>query len=398
VTSGSHGVSRQPGSSYLQAPDVAMVEPAVNVDLRPFGSAMRTFGQALGSALKSQANHGNLVYSPLSLALALALVREGARGKTAAQLDKVLHLSANRGAMFDSLIRSLRADDSDGNTVGVADRAFAAPGFALRPSYLTALKKWYDAGVYRTPFPSPGLQKINSYVDRQTHGRIPHLLQGLSSDTLMVLVNAVYLRARWAVPFESGLTTDSPFTTATGDRVTVKMMGGTETLDYASGPGWQAVRLPYRGGRLSMWILLPAASTTPLHLLSSRVLDQAAQGFAPTEVGLTLPRWEAESRLDLKDPLDQLGLTSLMSAPNLAGMTSTPGLQVSQALQQADIAVGEKGTVAAAATGLAIAGSATLVPHTVDVDHPFAYAIMDDHTGMPLFEGIESDPSQGGHQ
>ena len=388
-----HGADLGPRPSYAHARGVAMVVPSKDLDLAPFATAMREFGFKLGAEVAPQADRGNLVYSPLSLALALGLVREGARGETAAQIDTVLHLPAQQGEMFDALIRALRADCSDGNTVQIGDRVFAAPDFPLQSSYLTALKRYYDAGVYRAAFPDPALEDINGYVTRATHGRIPHLLDHLSATDVMVLVNAVYLKAAWAVPFAGYLTEDKDFTTSTAGPVTVKMMSGVGQFDYTSGDGWQAVRLPYRGDRLSMWVLLPSGSTGPLDLLSPSVLGQAMRTFTPTELELDLPRWHTSSQLDLMGPLAALGLTSLMQDPDLSGMTRAGGLQVSQAVQQANIDVGEKGTVAAAATAIAVGESAEAVPQTLSVDHPFAYAIVDNATGVPLFEGVEADPS-----
>jgi serpin B len=387
-----------PGAStYVLAHDVAMVAPPADLDLRPFVTGMRAFGHALGSDLTSQASNGNLVYSPLSLALALALVREGARGKTAAQIDRALHLPANYGATFDALIRALRSDDANGNTLEVGDALFSDPSLPLRSSYVAALKNWYDAGVHQVAFPKPALRVIDGYVRRQTHGRIPRIFDDLNGDVL-ALVDTVYLHASWAVPFARRETAPAAFTTSSGRHVSIDTMSRVGKFAYASGAGWQAVRLPYRGHRLSMWVLLPSGSMTPLDLLSSDVLDEAANRFSPTGLELDLPKWNAGSSLDLKDVLPRLGLTSLMGgSPDLSGMTPT-GLQVGQAVQEATISVAERGTVAGAATGMAMMLSAAAAPVTLDVDHPFAYAIVDDHSGMPLFEGVESDPSQGGPQ
>lgn len=393
VACGSATQQSQP--SYVEARNVAMARPGDDLDLKPFTAATRGFGFALAKQLADQAQGGNLVYSPLSLAVALSMVREGARGETAAEMDRVLQYPENRSKAFNALIRSLRGDSSDGNTVEVNDGVFVDPRLQVRASYLAALKKWYDAGVFETAFPSPALDDINAYVKSHTHGRIPHLLDDLDPAALMALVNTVYLKAAWALPFNPTETDAAPFTTADGTRVSVQTMSRTGDIDYASGPGWQAVRLPYRGDRLSMWVLLPAQGKQPLPLLSPRVLDQASMSFTPTDLHLELPRWDASSTLDLMRPLTNLGLRDLMGpAPDLAGISKDGGLYVAQAVQQANITVGERGTVAAAATAMVIAGSAMVDPPTVvRVDHPFAYVIMDNATGTPLFEGVESDPS-----
>ena len=173
------------------------------------------------------------------------------------------------------------------------------------------------------------------------------------------------------------------------------MMHSSGTTDYASGPGWQAVRLPYRGDRLSMWVMLPAAGASAVDLLSPAALAAADKGFQPASVDLSLPRWNLDNKMDLTDTLKSMGL-DIFGSGDFSGLTPDVGFYISQVLQQANITVGEKGTVAAAATAI-IGDEAAAVPPahqvTFRADHPFAFAIMDNTTGTPLFEGTVSDPS-----
>ena len=231
---------------------------------------------------------------------------------------------------------------------------------------------------------------------RTSHGRIPQLLDDLDPAAVFALVNTIYLNAKWAQPFEPSETHDDSFTTGDGSNVTVPMMHSTSELDYAEGKGWQAVRLPYKGGELSMWVLLPTGKVDPIELLSSQTLAAAGDGFAPGNVGLSLPRWDTETKADLTDLLRSLGMEETFDHGDFTALTSDPSFAISQVVQQANITVGEKGTVAAAAT--AIIGETTAIQPPddlieVNADHPFAFVVMHDPTGVPLFEGVVADPS-----
>ena len=169
------------------------------------------------------------------------------------------------------------------------------------------------------------------------------------------------------------------------------------TFDYTEGATWQAVRLPYRGGELSMVVLLPKDDTDPVDLLKPNLLSAADRGFSTTEVKLALPKWDLETTADLTDILRGWGMDGTFDGhADFSALTPDPTFAVTQVLQQANITVGEKGTEAAAAT--AIIGAAGAAPPPEDVvefvaDHPFAFAIVHDPTGVPLFEGVVADPS-----
>lgn len=388
-------LTESPSVKQLDAKDVVMVRPAGDVDYGALANGNRELGYALAKKLAVVGTDGNLAFSPTSLAIAFAMLREGAAGQTAADIDRVLRLPADRHTSYNALVSALR-DPGSGNVLEVGNGLFVDPRFAVRPSYLVALKKWYGAGMVQTPFPQPAQDDINAYVDSTTHGRIPHLIDELDPNAVLALVNTVYLNAQWESPFDKADTQDAPFTTAGKGSVIAPMMHSHGALDYASGQGWQAVRMPYRGDRLSMWVMLPTGSASPLDLLAPDVLTTADSRFRSASVALSLPRWDFDNTFDLVDPLRKMGLASIFSeAGDFSRMTPSRSLTISQVLQQANITVGERGTVAAAATAIIGDQSALLPPSgqvTFDADHPFAFAIVDNTTGTPLFEGTVSDP------
>jgi serpin B len=167
-------------------------------------------------------------------------------------------------------------------------------------------------------------------------------------------------------------------------------------LDLVRGEGWRAVRLPYAGGKLSMWVLLPDRGGDPKQLLRPELLGGLSDAARSTMVELSLPRWDTETNADLVPVLQDLGMRETFGTGQYPGVTKDPRFVVSDVIQQANITVGEKGTVAAAAT--AIVGEVSAMPPQgveFTADHPFAFAIVHDETGVPLFEGVVSDPSAG---
>jgi serpin B len=381
-------------AAHLEASSVSMAPVAARLSYRDLAVGQLELGSELAESLSS--DHGNLVYSPASLAIAFAMLREGASGRTAREIDSALHLPADRQAAYNGLLHQL-AEAQHGDVLEVGDGLFLDPSLTVEQSYLRAIKQVYGAGVEQTDFPGEAVDVINGWVDRGTHGRIPRLVDQLDPDSVFALVNTIYLDAKWRYPFLAPETFHAPFTTATGSRLSVQTMHQTAELDYAEGSGWQAVRLPYRGGSMSMWVLLPAAGGDPKDLLKQTVLSGLRAEVSPTLVDLSLPRWDTETTANLTDVLEELGMThTFYGSGDFSAVTADPAFAVTQVLQQANITVAEKGTKASAATAIiGEAGAAAPLPDPVrfTADHPFAFVVLHDATGVPLFEGTVGDPS-----
>lgn len=382
------------GSKVLLAKDIAM-RPAAKVSYTGLAEGMRALGYAVQR--ESHPLNGNSVFSAPSLALPFAQLREGASGATAAQIDRVLHLPTDRRPSVNAFLHELAKTSSgakDAPVVQVRNGLFADPSLPVRQAYLRTVKTWYDAGVYQVRFPTPALASVNAWAKAGTHGRVPQLFSSFAPQTKFVLANTTYLRARWSVPFDASDTRAASFRTAAGSAKRVQTMHRTGRIDYASGPGWQAVRLPYRGGQYSMWVLLPARDANPVSLLAPATLATAGRGFHGEQVRLSLPRWSIHSSGDLAPRLQRMGLAApFSSAADFSGFTSAPQVRLGQVVQQASITVGEKGTVAAAASGVGVRiGAVGASQVTFTADHPFAYLITQTSTGVPLFEGTVGDP------
>jgi serine protease inhibitor len=381
-------------AAHLEAQDVQMADPTTDLSYDEIADGNRSLGYDLATSIPT--DDGNVVFSPASLAVAFAMLREGAAAGTAEEIDRVLHLPDSRSMLYNGLLHQV-SDVGAGDVLELNDGLFVDPSLAVERSYLEALKRWYGAGVEQTEFPAPALDQINGWVDDKTHGRIPQLLDQLDPQAVFALVNTIYLNAKWQQPFDADDTNESAFTTALGAGVVVDMMHASTTYDYAETSTWQAVRLPYQGGELSMVVLLARDETDPVELLSADVLAAADRGFAAQEVDLALPKWDLETTAELTGILRSLGMDDTFGGRgDFSALTPDPSFAVTEVLQQANITVGEEGTEAAAATAIVGEALAAAPPEgAVDfvADHPFAFAIMHDPTGVPLFEGVVADPS-----
>jgi serine protease inhibitor len=348
----------------------------------------------VGHELAERATTTNWVCSPLSLAYAFAMVRAGAGGETAAEIDRVFGFPGRGLHEAFNVITHEKAD-----RVRVANGLFTQHGLPVGAAFLETLATHYGAGVHPVDFARDGAEIINAWVHDSTAGRIPRLFDALSPATRLVLANAIYLKAEWRHPFAEGDTTHEHFAAA-GGPVRVPMMHLDADLAYAAGPDWQAVELPYKGADLAMRVVVPADDQAPDALLAPDLLAAVTRSLAPAYVGLAMPRFDYGSHIDLVRPLASLGLrTAFEAGADFGGIH--PGLRIDGAVQRATITVDEWGTEAAAATGLMMLTSMRQPPTTVvRADVPFAYAIVHPPTGVPLFAGVVGDPSDttGGRQ
>ena len=346
---------------------------------------------------------GNLVVSPASIAIALQMLTDGAAGSTRSQLDHALHIDGLSSRQLTAAAAALFGElASLGKDLSVSDDVWVQHGRPVSPEFAADMRQGFAAGLHAVDFddPSAAAGTINAAIAADTHGHITDLLTPQQLDgALAVLTDAVYLHANWAQPFEQAQTRPMPFTTSSGSTTPVPTMNRTATWDYADRDGVQSVTLPYQDGRLAMTVLLPATGSSPAALearAAQQGWDSLTAGEAPTSVALALPRFQMRTTTDLTSVLRSLGITDAFGpGADLSGICSQ--CSVSAVEHQAWIKTDEKGTTAAAATGvvvgsLAIRAGDTAVPMVVD--RPFLVVIRDTRTGLPLFVAQVADPSQ----
>ena len=390
----------------LTVAGVSRQAPTADAPVAGAVAGLGRFAEVFGSAVVKPGQ--NAVYSPLSIAYAFAMLRAAADGQTAAQLDTLfgfpgtgLHEAYNalsRGIVTtgDAPPRPAPGATRDPATppaapiVSIANGLFLQQGFQPTQAFLRTLAEQYGAAARAVDFGSDqATRTINAWVRKQTAERIEKIVDRFDPGTVAVIANAVYLKAEWARPFEPSDTADRQFRRADGSTVQVPTMRTQEPLRYASGPGWQAVELPYAGDDLAMWVLVPTGAMPPSRLLSPEVLGAANSTARQAEVELTLPRWNFGTDIDLLPVLAGLGLTDVADLADLS-----PDAAVSSAVHRANITVDESGTEAAAVTAIMVDAAGPSAPQvTVRADHPFAFAIVHKATAAPLFLGQVADPT-----
>jgi serpin B len=352
------------------------------------------------------AGAGNLVLSPASIAAALRMALIGARGQTAAEMATALHLTALHRPGPDAAVEAQRElsaiRSGDGLTLRIVNTAWLDSSLSVREDYLRQ-----PVTVERVAFenqPEAARQAINSAVEEQTAGKITNLLAPglISTLTRLILVNAVYLKARWEHEFPAGQTRKESFYPEGSGPVPVDMMHANMRLGYQQGAGYQAVLLPYKNGPLAMAIVLPDGplSRFPLDGLGglSGVLGGLLGGAEEYQVDLRLPKFTITSACLLRDTLAALGVRLAFSDDaDFSGISDTESLHISEVVHQAFIDVDEEGTEAAAATAVVFLRAAFVrQPPAKRVvftaDRPFLFAVVDTRTGLPLFLGQFTRP------
>lgn len=366
-------------------------------------SAINEFSLKLYAHLRAEP--GNLVCSPFSTSTVLAMTMAGARGETWAEMSRALCL-VDRGEavpkQFGALLESLRAlSTGEGVELSLANRIWAQHRMAILPEFRTVAKRSFGSDVGGVDFrgdPESARLAINHWVEEQTHQKIQDLFpRGLiEPETRMVLVNAVYFLATWEHPFSEQVTDEAPFTPAGGAPVDVPMMRQRIRLRLADGERFQLLEMPYRGGQLAMVIVLPKAVDGLADVeseLDPASLDTALASLSAREVDVMLPRFRLLSQFDLVPPLQSMGMVrAFTDCADFSGIGPTP-TQISSVVQKAFVEVNERGTEAAAATGVVQFAGETRVAIPFHADHPFLFIIRDRPTGAILFLGRVADPS-----
>lgn len=374
-------------------------------DAATFANDNLAFSVDMYLALRSS-KPDNFVFSQTSISTALAMLYAGAATTTADQMAGALHFNlpaARLHAAFNALDLALTTPPPGASAaafrIAVANSIWVQDGFHVLPTYLDTLAENYGTGLFVEDFvkaPDPARDAINGWVADRTENQISTLFPQGSINTLtrLVLANAVFFHGDWKIPFKNDSPTQT-FHALSGD-VSVPTMHGSYNASIWSGAGWNAAALDYVGDTASMIIVVPDEGTFAAFEagLTSRTLSAILAGAGPSGgADLVMPRFKFSTDVDLNDTLSQLGMPLAFSdEADLSGIDGAHDLRVQAVTHKAIIAVDEKGTTAAAATGISV--GVTSAPPTLFVDRPFLFFIRHNATGAILFEGRVVDPSK----
>ena len=382
---------------------------------RSFAEDNNEFALALYGQLRQ--GPGNLFFSPFSIRAALAMAHAGARGETAAQMRAALYISSSEETLHDACAQTVSRLDAAGGEyeMAVASSLWAQHGAPLRPKFLDLIARQYGGSMNIVDFrrgTGTARATMNRWVENQTRQKIRELIPagGLDADTRLVLVNAVYFKGMWVLPFPKAVTRDEPFDLEGGGRVRTPLMHVRAEVRYLAAKDYQAVELLYRGGDLSMLILLPNQKDGLRDLEKRdlvRVLHDCAATMFDMPVELFLPRFTINwGCVNVRGQLTALGMPLAFSRflANFSGINErepphADSLFISDVFHKAIVEVNEDGTEAAAATAVSTAPASGRERSTPPVpifraDHPFLFAIRDGKTGAILFLGRMADPTR----
>jgi serpin B len=381
--------------------------------------ANNNFAFDLYSRLANQPR--NLFFSPYSIETALAMTWAGARGETADQMSKVLHLSGDAGdihAGFAALIKNLNAGEQpagdflhDAELSGIPYQLFMAnslwcqQGYPFRDDFLKIVRDQYDAGLNQVDFvgaTEPARQQINDWVAKQTQDKIENLIPrgGIDALTRLVLANAIYFKGHWRMEFDKSQTQAAPFYSNPSQTISVRTMNVQDRFGYTETENLQMLELPYFAEKMSMIVLLPKKVDGLPKLeqsLNAARMDQLLAQMQAREVNVFLPKFKLTSQFSLADTLHSMGMADAFSPQaDFSGISSLPSLYIGAVLHKAYVDVDEEGTEAAAATAVIAVASAVEPPRPSPVifraDHPFLFFIRHDQTGAILFMGRVTSP------
>ena len=307
------------------------------------------------------------------------------------------------------LIKVLRAPTQN-VTLAVADSLWVDSRRAtLRPDYAKQMQAAYDAEITTLDFGhSSSVSTINGWASRQTHERIPKIIERIDPAEVLLLLNAVYFKGQWKHQFDKAQTQQRDFALADGASKKVWRMMQSGRFDYFETPEVQAIRLPFGTGDLVMQVLLPAKSSS-LEALETELTPELwavwKSHYVPRQGSIELPRFELKSHYRLNAPLQTLGMRSAFDshAAELTRMFTPTGERarskpffISQVLQSTYWKVDEEGSEAAAVTSVGVRAAALTRPEKpfqMVVDRPYLCTIEDRRSGVLLFVGAIYDPA-----
>jgi serpin B len=378
---------------------------APSADIKAVAQGSNAFACELHRQLKRD---GNLFFSPLSISTALSMTYAGARGDTAKEMATTLRYPFEGQRLhlgYAGLIGKLAGEDRPAGVQLSLANSLWGP-YDYNQDFLAVNRDCYAA--YLRKIQLVGAERIiNQWVMERTAQRIKDLLPPgtLDANSVLVLVNAVYFKGQWQFLFKASATHDQEFRVKPGQKVKAKMMHQKARLRHTHVGGKDGVgvlELPYKGGDLSMGLILPDADNGLAEVektLTAEKLDGWLKQMRKTIVKVSLPRFKITSdTISLKKELDKLGMKGAFTPrADFSGMATTKPLYIDEVLHKSFVEVNEEGSEAAAASAVIMTekGGADRKEEPVEftADHPFLFLIRDNRTGCILFLGRLSNPT-----
>lgn len=387
----------------VKAEELSKNYVAENVEVLAADDAFSTaYNDISANLLKTAYSSDNTLISPLSVELAFSMLTNGAVGKTKQELESFLS-----GLDIETLNKYNKAyvegiKESDKLSFNVANSIWIKkdPNLSVKDKFLQTNANYYGAQVYSSQFDGATLKDINNWVSIHTDGMIKKILDDIDADTVMYLINAICLEAKWQDEFEKENVVKWDFNNLNGSKTKVDMMCSTE-YNYVSGDKATGFMKKYVGGRYAFCALLPDENVNINDFVLCLDSQTLKNYFTATQekVIIKMPKMKVEYSLDLIEALQALGINDVFDGykadlSDMAAYTNS-NLFVNMAMHKTFMEVDTAGTKAGAATIIGIGKESAVAPDWnqpkyVTLDRPFVYAILDTQTKMPIFIGVQA--------
>lgn len=386
--------------------EVVPLEP-VQIDLTANQAALIQSGNSFAFDIFKKTGNGagvseNLIISPLSISTALSMTLNGADGTTREAMTEALRLNGlTPEAVNDSykkLVGALLSVDNQRVYLTIANSVWTEKNFVVKKPFTDILTDYYTADAKSFDISDPLAPKsINTWIENKTNGLIKDMVDKLESNTVMLLINAIYFKGKWNSQFDKSNTVNEPFYKTSGTSSNVPMMKQKADFKAYTGDGFKMAEFPYGQGNFVMDVILPDENNglaEVSQLLTEGNFNEWIAGMREIETDLSFPRFKYSYKKKLKDILSDMGMGIAFGDGADFSNISDQSLLINDVTHQAFIETNEEGTEAAAATIVDIGvTSAPVSPFVFKADHPFIYIIRETTTNSILFMGKVVDPT-----
>ncbi|MDI6402631.1 serpin family protein [Balneolaceae bacterium ANBcel3] len=360
-----------------------------------------TFTFDLLSMVAQENAQESFFLSPLSITLAFGMALNGAYGYTYDQMRDFFGLQGlsneEINENFQALSRYLTERDPLVR-LQIANSVWYRDSFEVLTDFLEANRHFFDAEIESLDFSDPKAPDIiNAWIHEKTHGLIDEMIEDISPQTVLFLINALYFQGDWAIQFDPEQTRDAPFTMVNGEQTMVPMMQVSEEFYHYSGDDWKVIDVPYGDHHYRFTAFLPADQKSDNNFAKSfsRQQYQDLLGrLSKDTVDVYIPRFEIDFDYEnIKEDLIHMGLTYPFSKDRLADfsrISANEPLEISDVMHRAVISVDEEGSEAAAVTVIEIIRTSIGEPEraVIRLNRPFIFFIRDAASDSILFMGF----------
>ncbi|HCY43466.1 MAG TPA: proteinase inhibitor I4 serpin [Prolixibacteraceae bacterium] len=344
----------------------------------------------------------NTMISPMSVSLALAMVYNGAEGNTKKQMEEMLHKAGltpdDINQSYKDLVAGLASHDPRVE-LSISNAIYYRNNFPVKADFITTNQNYYNAEVSGLDFTktTQTLNTVNGWVKNNTKGKIDKIIEEVKPNDIMYLLNAIYFNGEWKYQFKKEDTANLSFTKEDKTVIQVPTMTIENSFNYCNQQNFQLLEMPYGSGKYSMLIFLPASGKNTGDVISMMTVENVTDWISKLtehKKKVYLPKFEFKFDNSLVDELMALGMTDAFGNANFSGIADAADLVISEVMHKSYIKVDERGTEAAAVTGITVELTSMPVDNSFRADHPFVFAIREKDTEAILFIGKVMNPVQ----